>query len=465
MLITIDESAKWHQINYRNVESVLGVQFIFDLYDQYVDDINVYRYRNVCVYYEDGMVFSYTPQKDWEYICKMVCKQMLSLDRNLEEAIIYYANRDKKELRQIWAYIDELDLNTLEDKEIGDLLYRWYYTTLNDIFKLNLAPVEHGITAAIKELLERLNSSNINEELAILLSFNQRTMAVQEEYDLILLYLSNPDIKIDDKELIAHYKKFRALHCAYGNSPWEIDYFIERINKLRNKEREVVERRRIEIESYPEFIQKRREECLKKYNNPLLNKLSDLGCRVGELRDRNKTMLGESILYRDKLIEQICIRCKLTKNDVKYYFLIELFDLIVNGKQISDDEKHKRKFGLLLETSIQMKTSTRAREFLYSKIFSSRTIPSEVLRGTCASNGKISGKVKLCYTSKDCKKMEKGDILVAYGTDFDLIEAMESAGAIVTEEGGMLSHASVISRELGKPCINWSEKCYEDISR
>ena len=320
MLITIDESAKWHQINYRNVESVLGVQFIFDLYDQYVDDINVYRYRNVCVYYEDGMVFSYTPQKDWEYICKMVCKQMLNLDRNLEEAIIYYANRDKKELRQIWAYIDELDLNTLEDKEIGDLLYRWYYTTLNDIFKLNLAPVEHGITAAIKELLERLNSSNINEELAILLSFNQRTMAVQEEYDLILLYLSNPDIKVDDKELIAHYKKFRALHCAYGNSPWEIDYFIERINKLRNKEREVVERRRIEIESYPEFIQKRREECLKKYNNPLLNKLSDLGCRVGELRDRNKAMLGESILYRDKLIEQICIRRKLTKNDVKYYF-------------------------------------------------------------------------------------------------------------------------------------------------
>ena len=43
--------------------------------------------------------------------------------------------------------------------------------------------------------------------------------------------------------------------------------------------------------------------------------------------------------------------------------------------------------------------------------------------------------------------------MVALGTDFDLMNIMQRAGAIVTEEGGLLSHAAVISRELNIPCI------------
>ncbi len=42
--------------------------------------------------------------------------------------------------------------------------------------------------------------------------------------------------------------------------------------------------------------------------------------------------------------------------------------------------------------------------------------------------------------------------MIAIGTDFDLIEAMYRSAAVITEEGGILSHASVVCRELGKPC-------------
>jgi phosphohistidine swiveling domain-containing protein len=49
--------------------------------------------------------------------------------------------------------------------------------------------------------------------------------------------------------------------------------------------------------------------------------------------------------------------------------------------------------------------------------------------------------------------MRPGDIMVAIGTDFDLIEIMNMSGGIITEEGGLLSHASVVSRELNKPCL------------
>jgi len=49
--------------------------------------------------------------------------------------------------------------------------------------------------------------------------------------------------------------------------------------------------------------------------------------------------------------------------------------------------------------------------------------------------------------------MKDGDILVAPMTSPDFIVAMRKASAIITDEGGMTSHAAIVSRELGIPCI------------
>ncbi len=45
------------------------------------------------------------------------------------------------------------------------------------------------------------------------------------------------------------------------------------------------------------------------------------------------------------------------------------------------------------------------------------------------------------------------DILVCRNTDVRFLPLMQQAAAIVTEQGGMLSHASIVARELKKPCI------------
>ncbi len=49
--------------------------------------------------------------------------------------------------------------------------------------------------------------------------------------------------------------------------------------------------------------------------------------------------------------------------------------------------------------------------------------------------------------------MQKGDILVSIATDPDIVPAMKKAAAIVTEQGGVTSHAAIVSRELGTPCV------------
>lgn len=84
-----------------------------------------------------------------------------------------------------------------------------------------------------------------------------------------------------------------------------------------------------------------------------------------------------------------------------------------------------------------------------------------VLAGECASVGTYEGVVRVVRDSSDNDRMNLGDVMVAPGTDFDLINAMQRAGAIITEEGGILSHAAVISRELDIPCLIGIEKATE----
>jgi pyruvate,water dikinase len=54
--------------------------------------------------------------------------------------------------------------------------------------------------------------------------------------------------------------------------------------------------------------------------------------------------------------------------------------------------------------------------------------------------------------------MEEGDILVTVMTTPLFTSAILKASAIVTDLGGYLSHAAIVSREFGIPCVVGAEK-------
>ncbi len=60
----------------------------------------------------------------------------------------------------------------------------------------------------------------------------------------------------------------------------------------------------------------------------------------------------------------------------------------------------------------------------------------------------------MCQGAKEAiKRVKLGDILICPMTLPDYLPAMKKAKAIVTDEGGLTSHAAIIARELGKVCI------------
>ncbi|WKZ25857.1 MAG: phosphoenolpyruvate synthase [bacterium] len=76
-----------------------------------------------------------------------------------------------------------------------------------------------------------------------------------------------------------------------------------------------------------------------------------------------------------------------------------------------------------------------------------------ILKGIPASPGVGTGVVKILKSPKEIDKIKSGDILVAPMTSPDYVPAMKKASAIVTNEGGMTSHAAIVSREMGIPCV------------
>lgn len=76
-----------------------------------------------------------------------------------------------------------------------------------------------------------------------------------------------------------------------------------------------------------------------------------------------------------------------------------------------------------------------------------------LIRGVTACRGHAQGRVRIILTPKDCQKLKKGEILVSNMTHPDYILAIRKAAGIVTDEGGVSSHAAIISRELMIPCV------------
>ncbi len=134
----------------------------------------------------------------------------------------------------------------------------------------------------------------------------------------------------------------------------------------------------------------------------------------------------------------------------------EVFSLQKRKFTAKELGKIRRRLGgyFLLDGKIFLKSEL-------SKILKERKIyldfDSEIdfneLKGVGVCKGFVQGRVKLVLYKDQIQNFKPGQILVSEMTGIDFVPAMKKALAIITDEGGMTSHAAIVSRELRKPCI------------
>ncbi len=98
---------------------------------------------------------------------------------------------------------------------------------------------------------------------------------------------------------------------------------------------------------------------------------------------------------------------------------------------------------------LQTRPITAAVDWVYRKSDDGR----QALCGIAASSGEATGPVQILHPGDSGEKLREGGVLVAFQTYPQWFFGMARAAAVVTEVGGILSHAAIVARELHKPCV------------
>ena len=190
--------------------------------------------------------------------------------------------------------------------------------------------------------------------------------------------------------------------------------------------------------------------------------------KVEQLKDKIKEDFNQIFFtegsHWNKLISALSRQFSVEKNQLEFYLEKEVFALF-SGNKLSEQEINERKRAYVLKSDNQKEflQGSEAERFLSE--FDKEPIDRDgsIISGTVSNTacGIVKGRVKLISinyekfdeTQIKINEMRKGDILVSRTTDPSLIQACKKASAIITDVGGMLSHAAITARELNIPGI------------
>lgn len=195
-------------------------------------------------------------------------------------------------------------------------------------------------------------------------------------------------------------------------------------------------------------------------NNPIIkNNLSNIGPFKDKIRNFMNMILFESNGYLHQFFVILAKQFNLslsTFDNLTQKEVLELFD----NKKPDEQKIFKRQEAFAESYNLNGFCEGNDAKVIL-KIFKEDIFCPDIIKGQIANKGKVIGKVKIISVdysdlnrvNEDIKKMQQGNILIAETTAPELIIACKKAVAIVTDVGGLLSHAAIVSREFGIPCI------------
>jgi phosphoenolpyruvate synthase/pyruvate phosphate dikinase len=180
-----------------------------------------------------------------------------------------------------------------------------------------------------------------------------------------------------------------------------------------------------------------------------------------ELRDRRKDAISKVIAINYNIAAKVFRKSEVWENLIYFYTLPELYKGVLYLKKVSKRlEERQKGFSVLVKDSGEL-------VFEYGKHNQNKLLLeknqlaqfkanryNKEIQGQIGCPGKARGRVCVIKNIQtDAVKFKTGNILVTGMTRPEFVPLMQKASAIITDEGGITSHAAIVSRELGIPCI------------
>ncbi len=181
-----------------------------------------------------------------------------------------------------------------------------------------------------------------------------------------------------------------------------------------------------------------------------------------KIRDEMNPIFFGKTGYLAVLLERTSEACTVPARDVEWYTEKELLELFT-GATVPTGEIESRKVAWFYcydkgqVTTLSGASALEALALLAPAAPEQTEFRGKVAHGSGVVQGRAAvirrdyGNVAHMYTQMEA--MREGYILVSETTDPELMPAFKKARAVVTDLGGMLSHAAITARELNLPCI------------
>ncbi|MBC8500279.1 MAG: hypothetical protein ISS25_02595 [Nanoarchaeota archaeon] len=323
----------------------------------------------------------------------------------------------------------------------GGVIFYGYYFYFNDIF----------MERFIKEL-EKLKKSD-EKLIEYITSPEEISMIGKEKTELLKLAKKHLQTKNKlNKELEEHWQKYRFLNRYYF---WGEGYSVK---DIKNRFKEIVKKEKEHIDEELEKM-KPLKINLKDYN---LNKYQQ-----GIIKSARKVSLimnlaDESVNYHfhymNELYREIARRFQISYEQLVSMRREEIKKSLADNRLAIPKKEltlRLKEHALLYgHNAPSVLTGKELEKYKKKEIKEEETDINEI-KGTSVSKKKekITGKVRIIMEIEDGRDFKEREIIVTPMTNPALVPIMEKAAAIVTDEGGLLSHAAIVSRELGTPCI------------
>jgi len=343
-----------------------------------------------------------------------------------------WAKQDR-DFRRTAQAIRETKLSALAEPKLMEL-FRQFCRLYYEVETLPLS--NEFLIPYTDKLLKRLVAERPDHAGALseLITPKKKSFIQQEEEELLRIKKLAPSART--AALKAHAAKWYFLHGGYdGPKPQSVAEFKQKMVKLR----------------LTSFRRKRQKQIQLDKKTATTLRLTRLV--AGWKDDRKKDNLIGSVIL-DLFAREFSRRYRIPYKLIRYAIPREWQKLASKDKSFILELRLRKRSGTgwaILFTRCSDVFTGRCYKQIKDLVQMQKQ-SSDTLEGVIANPGKVTGTVRIIHHPQK-ETFKQGSILVTSMTRPEFAPLMKKAKAILCDEGGLLSHAAIISRELNIPCI------------
>lgn len=413
-------------------------------------------------FFEKGKADWYLDMADVERGAKVIVKLAKS-DPNISDKLLKAWEGDEKNFEKFfYREFPKINLAKLPDKKLIDLWNRYYFLFIKRFTSSSI--IDHfalGTDQLIEQMLRKEVESKVNKKVVKDKKFGEIFAIATAPVRQSFINLAEVDLlKIAAgvfRESLSDYQKtyFWTKNNYNTANILTVGHFRKEIDAWKKSGKNLKKELK-RIKQTPVINRKKKEQLFKEFKfSRLLKTLIKISEDFSWWQDERKKSTYLNIHIGSRILQEIGKRSGYTLEELKYAVAPEI-PLIMKSKNRLKSELRDRRNGsvfLMSREGYKAFTGSTVKEIRRIILGDQKFDQINDFRGLSASTGKATGIVRIIKSSTEVSKIKPGDILVAVMTRPDYVVAMKKAAAIVTNEGGITSHAAIVSRELGIPCI------------